>query len=133
MRPTRKQRRPARRRSVVTSILNFALPLKPPPVAVETLAAETVRFGLQGRVAGSHLTSMHSMDNYYVSKLLPLMAEAQMAAIPNPLINITLQGRMDTYPKRRGLTRVKEMRAYDGLNVDDCVGSDEGAPCSRRR
>ena len=79
---------------------------------IETLAAETRRLGLGGRVAGSHLTSMHSMDNYYVSKLLPLIAEAGVAAIPNPLINIVLQGRHDTYPKRRGLTRVKEMRAH---------------------
>ncbi|GAA0593992.1 amidohydrolase family protein [Paenochrobactrum glaciei] len=90
---------------------------------VETLAAETMRFGLQGRVSGSHLTSMHSMDNYYVSKLIPLMAEAQMNAIPNPLINITLQGRADTYPKRRGMTRVPELMAA-GINVSfghDCV------------
>ena len=90
---------------------------------IETLAYETQRLGLQGRVAGSHLTSMHSMDNYYVSKLLPLMAEAQVAAIPNPLINIMLQGRHDTFPKRRGLTRVKEMQAH-GITVgwgQDCV------------
>ena len=90
---------------------------------VETLAAETVRFGLQGRVAGSHLTSMHSMDNYYVSKLIPLMAEAEINVIPNPLINIMLQGRHDTYPKRRGMTRVRELMAA-GLNVSfghDCV------------
>ncbi|WP_112323596.1 amidohydrolase family protein [Oceanibium sediminis] len=90
---------------------------------IETLAYETQRLGLQGRVAGSHLTSMHSMDNYYVSKLLPLIAEAEINAIPNPLINITLQGRHDTYPKRRGLTRVKEMLAM-GINVgwgQDCV------------
>ncbi|SNS67886.1 cytosine deaminase [Antarctobacter heliothermus] len=90
---------------------------------IETLAAETIRLGLQGRVAGSHLTSMHSMDNYYVAKLLPLIAEAQVAAIPNPLINITLQGRMDSYPKRRGLTRVPELRAA-GVTVafgQDCV------------
>jgi cytosine deaminase len=90
---------------------------------VETLAAETIRFGLQGRVAGSHLTSMHSMDNYYVSKLIPLMAEAQMNVIPNPLINIMLQGRHDSYPKRRGMTRVRELMAA-GLNVSfghDCV------------
>jgi cytosine deaminase len=89
---------------------------------IETLAAETVRLGLQGRVAGSHLTSMHSMDNYYVSKLLPLIAEAGVHAIPNPLINIVLQGRHDTYPKRRGLTRVKEMREF-GINIafgQDC-------------
>src|ERR1700754_1295094 len=76
---------------------------------IETLAAETHRLGLHGRVTGSHLTSMHSMDNYYVSKLLPLMAEAGVAAIANPLINITLQGRHDTYPKRRGMTRVPEL------------------------
>lgn len=90
---------------------------------IETLAAETIAFGLQGRVAGSHLTSMHSMDNYYVSKLIPLIAEAQVAAIPNPLINITLQGRADTYPKRRGMTRVPELRAA-GVTVafgQDCV------------
>ncbi len=90
---------------------------------VETLAAETIRHGLQGRVAGSHLTSMHSMDNYYVSKLIPLMAEARMNVIPNPLINIMLQGRHDTYPKRRGMTRVRELMAA-GLNVSfghDCV------------
>ena len=90
---------------------------------IETLAYETQRLSLQGRVAGSHLTSMHSMDNYYVSKLLPLIAEAEIAAIPNPLINIVLQGRHDTYPKRRGLTRVKEMQAA-GITVgwgQDCV------------
>jgi len=90
---------------------------------IETLACETQRLGLQGRVAGSHLTSMHSMDNYYVSKLLPLIAEAEINVIPNPLINIVLQGRHDTYPKRRGLTRVKEMLAL-GINVgwgQDCV------------
>lgn len=90
---------------------------------VETLAAETLRLGLGGRVAGSHLTSMHSMDNYYVSKLIPLIAESGMAAIANPLINIALQGRHDTYPKRRGLTRVAELRAA-GVEVafgHDCV------------
>ncbi|PZX34584.1 cytosine deaminase [Cupriavidus phytorum] len=90
---------------------------------IETLASETVRLGLQGRVAGSHLTSMHSMDNYYVSKLIPLMREAGVAAIANPLINITLQGRHDTYPRRRGMTRVPELMAA-GVPVafgHDCV------------
>ncbi|SPA01791.1 cytosine deaminase [Cupriavidus taiwanensis] len=90
---------------------------------IETLASEAVRLGLQGRVAGSHLTSMHSMDNYYVSKLIPLMREAGVAAIANPLINITLQGRHDTYPRRRGMTRVPELMAA-GVPVafgHDCV------------
>jgi cytosine/creatinine deaminase len=90
---------------------------------VETLAYETQRLGLHGRVVGSHLTSMHSMDNYYVSKLLPLMAEAQLGVVANPLINITLQGRHDSYPKRRGMTRVPELLAH-GITVafgHDCV------------
>lgn len=90
---------------------------------VETLAYETLRLGLQGRVAGSHLTSMHSMDNYYVSKLIPLMAEAELGVIANPLVNMVIQGRHDTYPKRRGLTRVPELMAA-GLTVafgHDCV------------
>jgi cytosine/creatinine deaminase len=90
---------------------------------IETLAFETQRLGLHGRVAGSHLTSMHSMDNYYVSKLLPLMAEAGVAAIANPLINIVIQGRHDTYPKRRGMTRIPEMRGFGILAAfgHDCV------------
>jgi cytosine deaminase len=90
---------------------------------VETLAYETQRLGLQDRVVGSHLTSMHSMDNYYVSKLIPLMAEARLHATPNPLINITIQGRHDTYPRRRGLTRIPELRSA-GINISfghDCV------------
>ena len=90
---------------------------------IETLACETQRLGLAGRVAGSHLTSMHSMDNYYVSKLLPLIREAGVAAIANPLINIVIQGRHDGYPKRRGLARVPEMLAH-GIPVafgHDCV------------
>jgi cytosine/creatinine deaminase len=90
---------------------------------IETLAYETQRLGLQGRVNGSHLTSMHSMDNYYVSKLIPLMHEAGVSAVANPLINITIQGRHDTYPKRRGMTRVPELMAA-GITVafgHDCV------------
>jgi cytosine deaminase len=90
---------------------------------IETLAYESNRLGLHGRVNGSHLTSMHSMDNYYVSKLLPLIREAGVSAVANPLINITLQGRHDSYPKRRGMTRVPEMLAA-GIDVafgHDCV------------
>ncbi|HJV61962.1 MAG TPA: amidohydrolase family protein [Albitalea sp.] len=90
---------------------------------IETLAFHTQRLGLQGRVTGSHLTSMHSMDNDYAAKLLPLIAEAGVQVVANPLINITLQGRRDTYPKRRGMTRVPELMAA-GVNVafgHDCV------------
>jgi cytosine deaminase len=63
------------------------------------------------------------MDNYYVSKLMVLMKEAGLHAVSNPLISITLQGRHDNYPKRRGMARVKEMLEY-GINVafgHDCV------------
>lgn len=91
---------------------------------IETLAYETQRLGLQGRVAGSHLTSMHSIDNYYASKLMALIAEAQVHCIPNPVANMVLQGRHDTYPKRRGLMRVPELVAL-GVNVafgqDSCM------------
>ena len=90
---------------------------------IETLAFEATRLGLGARATGSHLTSMHSMDNYYVSKLLPLIAESGVNVIANPLINITLQGRHDVYPRRRGLTRIAELRVH-GVPValgQDCV------------
>jgi cytosine deaminase len=90
---------------------------------IETLAFEARRLGLQNRATGSHCTSMHSMDNYYVSKLLPLIAESGVSIVANPLINITLQGRHDTYPKRRGMTRVPELMDA-GVTVafgHDCV------------
>jgi cytosine deaminase len=78
---------------------------------IETLTYETKRVGLQGRVTGSHLCSMHSMDNFYAARLIGQMAEARMCAVANPLVNMVLQGRFDTYPKRRGMTRVPELMA----------------------
>jgi len=90
---------------------------------VETLAAEATRLKLGAGATGSHCTSMHSMDNYYASKLIALIAESGINVVANPLINITLQGRHDTYPRRRGLTRIPELRAA-GVNValgQDCV------------
>ena len=90
---------------------------------VEALAFEAQRLKLHGRVTGSHLTSMHSMDNAYAGKLIALMADAGLNAIANPLINITLQGRYDNYPKRRGMTRVPELMTA-GVPVafgHDCV------------
>lgn len=90
---------------------------------IETLSAETTRLGLGDRVVASHTTAMHSYDNYYATKLIPLIAESGLIVVPNPLINITLQGRADTYPRRRGLTRVPELRAA-GVTVafgQDCT------------
>lgn len=90
---------------------------------VETLAAEVARLGLGARATASHVTSMHSMDNYYVSKLIPLIAESGLNVVANPPINILLSGRHDTFPKRRGLTRVAELAAA-GVTVafgQDCM------------
>ncbi|MCY3880255.1 MAG: amidohydrolase family protein [Rhodobacteraceae bacterium] len=90
---------------------------------IEQLACESQRLGMHGMVTGSHLTSMHSMDNYYVSKLLPMIREAGVSVISNPLVNIIVQGQHDSYPKRRGLTRVPEM-IKEGILVgwgQDCV------------
>jgi cytosine deaminase len=78
---------------------------------IETLTYETRRLGMGGRVAGSHLCSMHSMDNFFATRLIERMASAGVAAIANPIANMTLQGRIDTYPKRRGMLRAPELMA----------------------
>ena len=76
---------------------------------IETLVYETRRLGLQGRVTGSHLTSMHSMDNFYANRLIGMMADAGVHVMVNPPANLHLQARFDTYPKRRGLARAPEL------------------------
>ncbi len=82
----------------------------------EVMAADTLQQGWQGRVTASHCTAMHSYDNAYAFKLIRLLARAQVSVIANPFDNVVLQGRFDTYPKRRGITRVKELLA-GGVNV----------------
>jgi cytosine deaminase len=82
----------------------------------EVMAADTLEQGWQGRVTASHCTAMHSYDNAYAFKLMRLLARAQVSVIANPFDNVVLQGRFDTYPKRRGITRVKELLA-SGVNV----------------
>jgi cytosine deaminase len=82
----------------------------------EVMAADTIQQGWQGRVTASHCTAMHSYDNAYAFKLIRLLARAQVNVIANPFDNIVLQGRFDTYPRRRGITRVKELLAA-GVNV----------------
>src|SRR5882672_1255581 len=88
---------------------------------VEVMAAETIRLGMQGRVTASHTTAMHSYNNAYAYRLINNLKRAQMHMITNPLDNSTLQGRFDSYPIRRGHTRVKELLAA-GINV--CIGHD---------
>ncbi|GBD20037.1 Cytosine deaminase [bacterium HR28] len=83
---------------------------------VEVMAAETIRRGLQGRVVASHTTAMGSYNNAYAFKLFGWLKRAELSIIANPPDNSILQGRFDTYPKRRGMTRVKELLAF-GINV----------------
>jgi cytosine deaminase len=83
---------------------------------LEVMAAEAIRTGMGPRVTASHTTAFGSYDNAYAFKLMGFLSRAQINFVANPLINITLQGRYDTYPKRRGITRVKELW-QNGLNV----------------
>lgn len=89
---------------------------------LEVVAAEALRHGLGDKVTASHTTAMHSYNNAYTSKLFRLLKLSGINFVANPLVNIHLQGRFDTYPKRRGVTRVKELLEA-GINV--CFGHDD--------
>ncbi|MGN1402314.1 MAG: cytosine deaminase [Bacillus sp. (in: firmicutes)] len=89
---------------------------------VEVVAREAIHNGYQGRVTASHTTAMGSYNDAYAYKLMRVLRLAELNFVANPLVNIHLQGRFDTYPKRRGLTRVKELD-QNGLNV--CFGHDD--------
>ena len=89
---------------------------------LEVLAARAYESGLKDRVTASHTTAMHSYNNAYVTKLMRLLKLSEINFVSNPLVNTHLQGRMDTYPKRRGITRVKELLA-EGINVS--LGHDD--------
>jgi cytosine deaminase len=83
---------------------------------LEVVAARTIRDGMAGRVVAGHTTAMGSYNDAYAFKLLQILKRAGVTIVANPLDNIVLQGRFDTYPKRRGMTRVKELDAA-GVNV----------------
>ena len=83
---------------------------------LEVVAARTMRDGMQGRVVAGHTTAFGSYNDAYAFKLLQILKRAGVTIVANPLDNIVLQGRFDTYPKRRGMTRVKELDAA-GVNV----------------
>lgn len=83
---------------------------------LETLAARAYESGMKEMITASHTTAMHSYNGAYTSKLFRLLRMSEMNFIANPLVNTHLQGRFDTYPKRRGVTRVKELLA-NGINV----------------
>ena len=89
---------------------------------LETVAARALEFGLFDKVTASHTTAMHSYNNAYVLRLMRLLKMSRINFVSNPLVNTHLQGRIDTYPKRRGITRVKELLA-EGINVS--FGNDD--------
>lgn len=89
---------------------------------IEVVAAEAYKYGIGERVTASHTTAMHSYNNAYAYKLFRLLKMSNMNFVSNPIVNTHLQGRFDTYPKRRGITRVKEMIDAD-INV--CFGHDD--------
>ncbi len=90
---------------------------------LEVVAAKAMKTHYEGRVTAGHATAMHSYNDAYAAKLFRILKRAGVTIVANPLINITLQGRFDTYPKRRGMARVKELLRW-GVNValgHDCV------------
>lgn len=89
---------------------------------IETLAALAHKYEIGHRVTASHTTAMHSYNGAYASRLFRLLKMSGINFVANPLVNIHLQGRFDDYPKRRGVTRVKEMLAS---NINVCFGHDD--------
>jgi len=83
---------------------------------LETVATRALELELFDKVTASHTTAMHSYNNAYVNRLMRLLKMSKINFVSNPLVNTHLQGRVDTYPKRRGVTRVKELTA-EGINV----------------
>ncbi|EPQ9982732.1 cytosine deaminase [Vibrio vulnificus] len=89
---------------------------------VETLAALAHKFNMGHKVTASHTTAMGSYNGAYASRLFRLLRMSGINFVANPLVNIHLQGRFDDYPKRRGVTRVKEML---NANINVCFGHDD--------
>ncbi|MDA0106744.1 cytosine deaminase [Vibrio sp. La 4.2.2] len=89
---------------------------------VETLAALAHKYEMGDKVTASHTTAMGSYNGAYASRLFRLLKMSGISFVANPLVNIHLQGRFDDYPKRRGVTRVKEMLA---ANINVCFGHDD--------
>ena len=89
---------------------------------VETVAALALKYEMGDKVTASHTTAMHSYNNAYASRLFRLLKLSKIHFVANPLVNIHLQGRFDTYPKRRGVTRVKEILKN---NINVCFGHDD--------
>jgi len=87
----------------------------------EVLASEAIKRDMGDRTTASHTTAMHSYPNSYASKVTALLAESGATVVTNPPDNSVLQGRYDDYPRRRGHTRIDELREA-GVSVG--VGHD---------
>lgn len=83
---------------------------------LEVLATEAYERGMRDRVTASHTTAMGSYNDAYTYKLFRLLKMSDINFVSNPLVNVHLGGRFDTYPKRRGVTRIKELTGA-GINV----------------
>ncbi|MDL2057395.1 cytosine deaminase [Limosilactobacillus reuteri] len=83
---------------------------------LEVLATEAYERGMKDRVTASHTTAMGSYNDAYTYKLFRLLKMSDINFVSNPLVNVHLGGRFDTYPKRRGVTRIKELTGA-GINV----------------
>ncbi|MEG2086623.1 MAG: cytosine deaminase [Angelakisella sp.] len=88
---------------------------------LEVLANEAYMNGIGSHTTASHTCAMHSYNNAYTYKLFKLLGLAKLNFISCPTENTHLQGRFDSFPKRRGVTRVKELNDA-GLNV--CFAQD---------
>ncbi|MFC5750485.1 cytosine deaminase [Actinomadura rugatobispora] len=89
---------------------------------VEVLATLARRGGLRDRATASHTTAMGSYNGAYSYKLQRILARAGINLVCNPMANLCLQGRFDGYPRRRGVTQVKEML---GAGVNVAFGHDD--------
>lgn len=88
------------------------------------LASKARKLGVGDRTTASHATAMHSYSNSYANKLISLISDSGMSVVTNPPVNAVLQGRYDDYPRRRGHTRVDELREADvavGIGQDDVM------------
>jgi cytosine/creatinine deaminase len=76
----------------------------------EVLASEALKRDIGSQITASHATAMHSYSNAYANKLINLLAESGVSVVTNPPDNAVLQGRYDGYPRRRGHTRIDQLR-----------------------
>ena len=90
---------------------------------LEMLADQTVANGWQGRVTAGHTCALAAYPHNHATTVIQKVKEANITMITLPVTNLVLQGRLDPEPRRRGITRVKEL-LQAGVNVtfgQDCV------------